>query len=128
MIASGMSHRQGNRSFLYGSGRGPADERGGLIQQANEDQLEQNNDRMVNDLHGKVGTLKSLVINIGAEVRRQNDYLDDMDKEVGGVSGLLGGTMKRLGNLTKMGGHRHTCYLVLFVVFVFFIFYYLLRR
>lgn len=43
------------------------------------------------------------------------------------TGGLLGGSVRRLKNLTANGNNRVMCYLVGFVLFVFFVIYYLAR-
>ncbi len=40
-----------------------------------------------------------------------------------GAQGLLKSAMKRLEVITKQGGNRHMCYLIIFVIFVFFLLY-----
>lgn len=64
---------------------------------------------------------------IGEEVKNQNKMIDDMGGEFDSSHGLLGSTMRRLGIISKSGGHRFMCYLVLFAFFVFLIIWYLIR-
>lgn len=44
-----------------------------------------------------------------------------------GLGGLLGGSMRRLSKLTASGGSKVMCYLIGFVVSVFFVIWYLIR-
>ena len=56
---------------------------------------------------------------IGADVREQNKLLSDIDGSMDSAGGLLGGTMKRLGLLSKGDGGCTLVYLAAFVFFVF---------
>ncbi|KXJ07956.1 BET1 homolog [Exaiptasia diaphana] len=90
--------------------------------------LEDENERLENDLSNKVQTLKSLSIDIGHEVRSQNQLLNDMDDDFDTSGGLLSATMGRLTALTKKGHHKIMCYLMLFCLFVFFVAWFIVRR
>ena len=81
--------------------------------------LEQENDLQISQLAGKVSALKDISIQIGGHIKEDNRLLDDMGGGFDNASGLLGGTMKRLGNLSKSGGGWHMAYLAGFVLFVF---------
>uniref|UniRef100_A0A914UJE5 t-SNARE coiled-coil homology domain-containing protein n=1 Tax=Plectus sambesii TaxID=2011161 RepID=A0A914UJE5_9BILA len=89
--------------------------------------LEQQNNTLADQLSNKVSALKSLTIQIGDEVRDQNRLLSDMDTEFDSSGSLLGSTMRRLGIVSKAGGHKLMCYLILFALFVFMIIWYLAR-
>ncbi|XP_071851158.1 BET1 homolog isoform X2 [Apostichopus japonicus] len=89
--------------------------------------LEEENDRLVNDLNPKVAALKHISIEIGAEVRAQNKMLVDMDDDFGKSGGLLERTMGRLQKLTKAGHHCTMFYLLLFCLFVFFVLYLIIK-
>ena len=80
--------------------------------------LEQENDLQISQLAGKVSALKDISIQIGGHIKEDNRLLDDMGGGFDNASGLLGGTMKRLGNLSKSGGGWHMAYLAGFVLFV----------
>jgi len=89
--------------------------------------LEQQNNVMADQLSSKVSALKSLTIQIGDEVRDHNRLLNDMDSDFDSSRGLLGSTMRRLGIVSKAGGHKLMCYLILFALLVFMIIWYLAR-
>ncbi|XP_065901903.1 BET1 homolog [Dysidea avara] len=89
--------------------------------------IENENDHLVNALSGKVAALKSLSIDIGDEVRSQNTILRDMDSDFDNTGGLLGSSMKRVKNMAKAGHNRWMCYMILFIVLVFFIVYYIVK-
>jgi blocked-early-in-transport protein 1 len=85
--------------------------------------MEQENDRLANELTSKVSALKHLTIDIGNEVRNQNRLLGDMDDEFDSSGGLLQSTMGRLTKMSKAGHHKLMWYLILFALFVFFVCY-----
>ncbi|XP_052798335.1 BET1 homolog isoform X2 [Mya arenaria] len=87
--------------------------------QPTQDMLEQENSRHEELLSTKVKALKSLTIDIGAEVRDQNKMLHGMDDDFDSSGGLLEASMRRLKAITRMGGHRQMLYLILFCLFVF---------
>jgi len=89
--------------------------------------MEQENDRMADELSTKVRALKSLSIDIGNEVRTQNRLLGDMDDEFDSSGGLLQSTMARLTNISKAGHHKLMWYLILFALVVFFVCYIAIR-
>eukprot|EP01135_Chromosphaera_perkinsii_P003026 Nk52_evm8s233 gene=Nk52_evmTU8s233 len=82
---------------------------------------ENENDALVNGMAGKISALKDLTINIRDEVRDHNKHLDQMELDFGNAGGLLGNTMKRLGIMTNAGHNSHMCYLIIFILVVFFI-------
>ncbi|CAD5218571.1 unnamed protein product [Bursaphelenchus okinawaensis] len=89
--------------------------------------LEQQNDQMTNDLHAKVAQLKRVTIAIGDDVRDQNRLLNSMEGDFDLSNTLLGQTMKKLGIVSRAGGNKVLCYLVLFAFFVFLVIYYVAR-
>uniref|UniRef100_T1IH28 BET1 homolog n=1 Tax=Strigamia maritima TaxID=126957 RepID=T1IH28_STRMM len=90
-------------------------------------EVEQENEQMVEGLKHKITALKSLSIDIGNEVRTQNQMLSDMDNDFDTGSGFLNSTMGRLHRMTKAGHNRYILYLILFSLFVFFIIYILMK-
>uniref|UniRef100_A0A5S6R0I6 t-SNARE coiled-coil homology domain-containing protein n=1 Tax=Trichuris muris TaxID=70415 RepID=A0A5S6R0I6_TRIMR len=90
--------------------------------------LESDNDQMVDGLKHKVTTLKSLTIDIGDEVRRQNKELGGLEDHFESSRNVLEATMRRLGLISRSGGARFTLYLVLFSFMVFVMMYYIIRR
>jgi len=89
--------------------------------------LENQNDTLADDLASKVNHLKRVTIAIGDEVRDQNAQISQMESGFDFSRTLLGSTMKKLGVVSKAGGHKLLCYLVLFSFFVFFVIYMLAR-
>ena len=83
--------------------------------------VEDENDKMEEELSHKVKALKSLTIDIGEEVRQQNKELSGMNDDFDKGGGLLDATVNRLKRITRSGGHKHICYLMMFGLFIFFI-------
>ncbi|KAJ8605116.1 hypothetical protein CTAYLR_000429 [Chrysophaeum taylorii] len=81
--------------------------------------MERDNDAQLASLHSQVAGLKSLTLDIEAEVKAHNDLLSDMDKSFGGAGDLLKTTMAKLGKMLDAGGSRHMWYLVAFIVLIF---------
>ncbi|XP_060080858.1 BET1 homolog [Ylistrum balloti] len=83
--------------------------------------LEAENQHMEDQLSSKVKALKSMTIDIGTEVREQNKFLTEMDDDFNKSSGLLQSTMGRLKDIASKGGPRLWWYMFLFILFVLFI-------
>ncbi|XP_068633440.1 BET1 homolog [Battus philenor] len=94
---------------------------------ATEDALEYENERMAEELSGKINTLKHMSIEIGNEVRIQDKILRGMDDDVDRSSGFLGKTMGRVLKLGKGSHNYYIFYLFLFSIFVFFLLYVVLK-
>lgn len=94
---------------------------------ANDDVLEHDNERMAEELSGKITTLKHMSIEIGNEVRYQEKILRGLDDDVDRSSGFLGKTMGRVLNLGKGNHNYYIFYLFLFSIFVFFLLYIVLK-
>ncbi|XP_060583480.1 BET1 homolog isoform X1 [Ruditapes philippinarum] len=95
--------------------------------QHSQDIIENENDRQENLLSTKVRALKSLTIDIGNEVRDQNNMLKGMDDDFDSSGGLLHASMKKLKAITSMGGYKQMWYLLLFCLFVFFVCWLIIR-
>ncbi|XP_055903882.1 BET1 homolog [Eupeodes corollae] len=93
----------------------------------NQDALEEENERAAEELKQKIGALKSLTIDIGNEVRYQDKLVRGIDDDMDRTGGFLGTTMTRVIRLGKHGGTKHMCYMFLFVLFVFFLLYVVIK-
>uniref|UniRef100_A0A182JCK2 BET1 homolog n=1 Tax=Anopheles atroparvus TaxID=41427 RepID=A0A182JCK2_ANOAO len=94
---------------------------------ASHDALEEENERMAEELKGKIGALKSLTIDIGNEVRYQDRLLRGIDEDMDRTGGFMSNTINRVVRLGK-GGHRnYMCYMFLFVMVVFFVLFLILK-
>ncbi|XP_041104829.1 BET1 homolog isoform X1 [Polyodon spathula] len=88
---------------------------------------EEENEQLSEGLKEKVNALKSLSIDIGTEVKYQNKMLVDMDTDFDSTGGLLGATMGRLKLLSRGSQTKLFCYVLLFVLFVFFVLYWIIK-
>ncbi|XP_044754551.1 BET1 homolog [Coccinella septempunctata] len=96
-----------------------------LPQRSNE--IEDENDKLTEELRDKVNVLKSLSIDIGNEVRYQDRLMNDIDDDLERTGGFLGKTMN---NVLKLSRNSHNCsilHIVLFSVTLFFILYIVLK-
>lgn len=115
-------------------------------QNQSDDLLEENNERMAEELKNKISSLKSLTIDIGKvrsffatvhqyltsslilgdEVRYQDKLINDLDNDMNRTSGFMSSTIGRVMRLSK---HKkgYVCYMFLFALLVFFILYVVLK-
>lgn len=89
--------------------------------------IETENDDLTEQLKDKVNTLKSLSIDIGAEVKYQDKLLKDMDHDFERTGGFLNNTLGRVTRLSRNSGGYNMLYLILFSIAVFFILYIFLK-
>jgi len=94
---------------------------GGVAHYRGHEALEEANQNREDELKGKIGALKSLTIDIGAEVREHNRLLKDTDDGFDKAAGLLGVSIAKVLGLAKSGNRFHLLYLFLFCLFVFFV-------
>ncbi|XP_064634813.1 BET1 homolog [Lineus longissimus] len=87
----------------------------------NNQMVEDENERLEENLQFKVKALKSLSIDIGTEVKYQNKMLKDMDEDFDNSGGILKATMGRLGAIARSGGNRFIWSLLLFALLVFLV-------
>ena len=92
-----------------------------------QDALEEENERMAEELRHKIGALKSLSIDIGNEVKYQDKLLGGLDEDMDRTGGFLTNTITRVVRLGKSGHRNYMCYMFLFVLFVFFILYLIMK-
>ncbi|XP_033214832.1 BET1 homolog [Belonocnema kinseyi] len=83
--------------------------------------LEDENERITDKLKDKIQTLKSLSIDIGAEVKYQDKILHGMDEDFERTGGSLSSSISRVLRLAKGGHNYYILYLFLFSIMVFFI-------
>ncbi|XP_065174167.1 BET1 homolog [Atheta coriaria] len=93
----------------------------------NAGEIEEENNRMQDELKDKIGVLKSLSIDIGNEVKYQDKLLRDVDDDLDRTGGFLGTTMNRVLRLSKGSHNYYIIYLFLFSIFVFFLLYIVLK-
>jgi len=95
---------------------------------ANERLLEQENNRLSDQLAGKISRLKQISIEMKEDVDSDLRYLDNMGSDLGGlVDRLLPGTSKRFAKMLDTRNNRRLmCYTILIILFAFVLLYYLL--
>jgi len=108
---------KGPNGSTYRNGRG----------QAMEDMMDNQNQRMTENLSAKVSHLKSLAFDMEVEAKDQNKYLNEMDTDFDSSKGLLSGSVNRLSQMVSAGkGNRKLlCYIILGLVFAFMFLYYI---
>lgn len=68
-----------------------------------------------------------LALDMGDEIKYQNNFLRDMDHDFEKSTGFLGNSMRRVQKIALSGNHRHLLYLALFALVIFFLVYALIR-
>ncbi len=116
-----MSHY---RSTASGRGAGNQPK----VDEAARSLMESENDMRWMELGERVDMLKSLSHEIHQEVKSQNSLLDSMGDSFGNVSGLFSSTIAKLGDMMGANSSQHMYYLVFFIVFVFLVLYFMMRR
>ncbi|XP_054161528.1 BET1 homolog [Oppia nitens] len=91
------------------------------------DDMETQNNQLIDGLRSKVGTLKSLTLDMGDEIKDQNHFLKDMDNTFDSSWGLLSSSLSRVKRLANSGQNRHILYIILFSFFVFFVIYIIMK-
>ncbi|XP_034939441.1 BET1 homolog isoform X2 [Chelonus insularis] len=89
--------------------------------------LEEENERLEEDLKDKIHALKTLSIDIGTEVKYQDKILRDMDDDFERTSGSLTNSVARVIRMAKAGHNYYIIYLFLFSIFVFFVLWVVLK-
>mmetsp|Transcript_9299 Transcript_9299/g.18708 ORF Transcript_9299/g.18708 Transcript_9299/m.18708 type:complete len:160 (+) Transcript_9299:44-523(+) len=87
--------------------------------------MERQNDAQIEDLEAKVSTLKDITRAIGKETKDSNSLLDTMGIDFDKAGTLLKGTMGHLKTMMQQKGGKHMCYMVAFVLLLFFLMYFL---
>lgn len=94
---------------------------------SNNDLIEDENQRMAEELKGKIGALKTLSIDIGDEVRYQDRLLRGLDDDMDRTGGFLSNTMARVVRLGKGGHQKYMLYMFLFALFIFLLLYLVIK-
>lgn len=89
--------------------------------------IEAQNDQLMEQMSDKIKTLRTLSIDIGEEVRTQNQDLGGMGDDFDTTGSLLGSSMKRLKAMGNAGHNRWMLYIVIFIIVLFFLLYYIIR-
>ncbi|KAK0170467.1 hypothetical protein PV328_011027 [Microctonus aethiopoides] len=89
--------------------------------------LEDENERLEEDLKDKIHALKTLSIDIGTEVKYQDKMLRGMDDDFERTSGSLTSSVARVIRMSKAGHNYYILYLFLFSILVFFVLWIVLK-
>ncbi|XP_051171076.1 BET1 homolog [Leptopilina boulardi] len=89
--------------------------------------LEDENERITDELRDKIHALKSLSIDIGAEVKYQDKMLNEMDDDFERTRGSLSSSISRVLRLSKGGHNCYIIYIFLFSIAVFFVLWLVLK-
>ncbi|KAF2883740.1 hypothetical protein ILUMI_22429 [Ignelater luminosus] len=68
----------------------------------NPNEIEDENERLADELKDKIHVLKSLSIDIGNEVKYQDKVLREVDDDLERTGGFLGNTMNRVLRLSRV--------------------------
>ncbi|KAG4100626.1 hypothetical protein H8356DRAFT_1660417 [Neocallimastix lanati (nom. inval.)] len=90
--------------------------------------IEKQNDEQVLSLSEKMKTLKEVSLLIGAEVRSQNQFLDEMDDDMHSTKSLLGNTMNKLGVMMQTQGGSVMWILIIFILCVLIFVYFYIKK
>lgn len=97
---------------------------------SSEEMLDHENQRLTDQLAGKVSLLKNYAFDMERETREGNRYLDNLEGDFDSSSGLLSGSMVRIQNMMGTGKNNRKlmCYVILGLVGLFFIAYFLITH
>mmetsp|Transcript_83524 Transcript_83524/g.259454 ORF Transcript_83524/g.259454 Transcript_83524/m.259454 type:complete len:161 (+) Transcript_83524:94-576(+) len=85
--------------------------------------MERQNDAQIEDLEAKVSTLRDITKAIGKETKDSNTLLETMGIDFDKAGTLLKGTMGHLKTMMQQKSGKHMCYMVAFVLVLFFMMY-----
>jgi len=92
-----------------------------------ESALETENDRLTDELKGKINSLKMISLDLGTDIKEQNSFLRQMDDDFDSAGSFLGSVSGRLKRLAKGSQNRVWLYLFLFSLCVFSVLWLLLK-
>merc|ERR1719499_1347221 len=87
--------------------------------------MERQNEAQIEDLEGKVSQLRDITSRIGKEVKDSNVFLDMMGIDFDKAGSLLKGTVGHLKTMMQQNNGKHMCYMLVFVLALFFLMYFL---
>ncbi|XP_053208787.1 uncharacterized protein LOC128392733 [Panonychus citri] len=86
------------------------------------------NDQLIYGLKSKVTTLKSLSLDMGDEIKYQNAFLNELDKDADSTFGSLSANINRIKRLSRSGGCKFYFLLIGFTLFVFLFIYMMIYK
>lgn len=87
----------------------------------------QQNQQLEDELANKVSALKNISINIGNEVKYQNDMLSKMTDDSNALMSMLHGSMNKIKKISKAGGCKSWMLILIFICCTFVTMYFILR-
>lgn len=92
--------------------------------------MEQENNRLADQLASKVSRMKMISLDLKDDVEDDLSYLNETDNDFSSVTSLLGGSVNRFKKMVDSGrGNRKLmCYVVMFLVGTFFFLYFIFTR
>jgi len=121
ILAKKMSYRRSNGPGAGPGSRYPVYPGSGASGVQGHEYLEEENTEREEEMRKKIGALKSLTIDIGAEVKEHNRLLRETDDLFDSVQGGLSNAMNKVRGLLSSGNRYHMLYLFAFCLFVFFV-------
>ena len=134
---SGITHRgtsenDRNRGLLFGNQHVPTStvrpNSNNMASLTEREMMEQTNGKMVDGLTGRVGQMRDIAIDIGEEVKTQNEFLSGMGSNFENVADTLKETMRRLKKMTETSSGGHMLILALFAFMFFLLVWFLFPR
>ena len=98
------------------------------VNEANEGLLEEENNARWEELGAQVNMLKTLTVDINSEVKSQNSFLDEMGGSMNMSSDLIKGTIGKIGQMINNPSSKHMWYLVGFMVGLFLLITFFMRK
>mmetsp|Transcript_2576 Transcript_2576/g.9846 ORF Transcript_2576/g.9846 Transcript_2576/m.9846 type:complete len:129 (-) Transcript_2576:3318-3704(-) len=124
--------KRNNRSSLFAMPPNASDMANQTQQQqydqVSSDHLDSQVDSKLNQMRSAMKDVKHVAITIGDELRRSTKELDEMDDIMNRTTDRVKGVRRRLRRVIEQGGAKYMCWLILFVVFVFVVLYWMVRR
>ncbi|XP_015513502.1 BET1 homolog [Neodiprion pinetum] len=99
----------------------------GPLPSTSHDALEEENERIADELKDKISLLKAVSIDIGTEVKYQEKMLNGMDEDFERTSGSLTSSVSRVLRMARAGHNYYIIYLFLFSIAVFIVLWLVLK-
>ena len=122
-----MNSAYQRNNMAYNRG-GPGGTREQRIEEGNLNLMEQENNAKWQELGDQVSLLKNLSLEINQEVDSQNSMLSGMGDNFSNVGQLFENTIGKMTDMLTKGGGCHMYHLVVFIVLIFFVLYFFMRK
>ena len=125
---------KGSRSSLFGEEKDkkndnvePSMVSGEQDQQLVQSVLKKENEENFDELSYGIDNLKQLTNDIHFEIKESNKLIDSVTSDAIDTQNSLTTTIKKLDQVVNEKIGRHMCWVILFVMFVFFVLYYMIK-